>query len=177
MHGRDESSDWSASGSRLVSTNWPGGKSRETENDHKKGALEMPETVRDIMARNPVILPGDTSIQQTAQRMRDEDIGNVIVGDDNNLQGIVTDRDIVVRALADGRPDARIREIATGNVTTIEADRPVDEAAQIMRDQNVRRIPVVENGQPVGIVSIGDLAIQLDDDSALADISAARENN
>lgn len=137
----------------------------------------MPETVRDIMAQNPVSLTPDTSIQQAAQRMRDDDIGNVIVGNGSNLQGIVTDRDIVVRALADGKPNARLGDIATGNVTTIEADRPVDEAAQIMREQNIRRLPVVENGQPVGVVSIGDLAIQLDDDSALADISAARQNN
>jgi CBS domain-containing protein len=137
----------------------------------------MPETVRDIMARNPVSLPPDTSIEQAAQRMRDDDIGNVIVGDENNLQGIVTDRDIVVRALADGRTNATLGEIATGNVTTIEADRPADEAARIMREENIRRLPVVENGQPIGIISIGDLAIQLDDDSALADISAARENN
>jgi CBS domain-containing protein len=136
----------------------------------------MPETVRDIMARNPVLLPPDASIQEAAQRMRDEDIGNVIVGDQNNLQGIVTDRDIVVRALADGKSNAQIGEIATGNVATIEADAPADKAAQIMRDQDIRRIPVLENGQPVGIVSIGDLAIQLDDDSALADISAARGN-
>jgi CBS domain-containing protein len=137
----------------------------------------MPETVRDIMARNPVSLPPDTSIEQAAQRMRDDDIGNVIVGDENNLQGIVTDRDIVVRALADGRTNATLGEIATGNVTTIEPDRPADEAARIMREENIRRLPVVENGQPIGIISIGDLAIQLDDDSALADISAARENN
>jgi CBS domain-containing protein len=129
------------------------------------------------MARNPVSLPPDTSIEQAAQRMRDDDIGNVIVGDENNLQGIVTDRDIVVRALADGRTNATLGEIATGNVTTIEADRPADEAARIMREENIRRLPVVENGQPIGIISIGDLAIQLDDDSALADISAARENN
>lgn len=137
----------------------------------------MPETVRDIMARNPVSLAPDTSIQQAAQRMRDDDIGNVLVGDGSTLQGIVTDRDLVVRALADGRADATLGEIATGNVTTIEANEPVDAAAKIMRDENIRRLPVVENGQPVGVVSIGDLAIQLDDNSALADISAARENN
>jgi CBS domain-containing protein len=137
----------------------------------------MPETVRDIMARNPVVLTPDTSIQQAAQQMRDDDIGNVIVAQGDKLQGIVTDRDIVVRAVADGRIDTKLGEIATGNVTTIEPDRPADDAARIMRDQNVRRLPVVENGTPIGIVSIGDLAIQLDDGSALADISAASGNN
>ena len=137
----------------------------------------MPETVRDIMASNPVLLSPDTSIQQAGQRMRDDDIGNVIVGQGDNLQGIVTDRDIVVRAIADGNYQATLGEIATGDVVTIEASQPVDEAARIMREQEIRRLPVLENGQPVGIVSIGDLAIQLDDDSALADISAARGNN
>lgn len=136
----------------------------------------MPETVRDIMARNPVVLTPDTSIQQAAQQMRDSDIGNIIVGSGDDLQGIVTDRDIVIRAVADGRTDATVGDIASGNVATIEPDRPADDAAKIMREQNVRRVPVVENGNPIGIVSIGDLAIQLDDDSALADISAASGN-
>jgi CBS domain-containing protein len=137
----------------------------------------MPETVRDIMARNPVVLTPDTSVQQAAQQMRDDDIGNVIVAKGDKLQGIVTDRDIVVRAVADGRIDSQIGDIASGNVTTIEPDQPADDAARIMREQNVRRLPVVENGTPIGIVSIGDLAIQLDDGSALADISAARGNS
>jgi CBS domain-containing protein len=84
-----------------------------------------------------------------------------------------------VRAVADGiDPDeCRVGDICSGGVTAVTPDQPVEEAIRIVREQAVRRVPVVENGTPVGILSIGDLAIERDEHSALAEISAAPANN
>jgi CBS domain-containing protein len=111
--------------------------------------------------------------------MRANDIGDVIVVDDNGkLTGIVTDRDIVVRVVAEGRdPRAtRLGDIASRELTVLAPDDPVERAVELMRERAIRRLPVVEQGKPVGIVSIGDLALDRDPDSALADISAAPPN-
>jgi CBS domain-containing protein len=95
--------------------------------------------------------------------------------DGDRLTGIVTDRDIVVRAIADDRSpgETTLGDLATGDVTSLSPEDSVEDAIRIMRDRAVRRIPVVENDRPVGIVSIGDLAVERDPDSALADISVA----
>src|SRR3712207_2845153 len=114
-----------------------------SEGDH------MPQSVSEIMARNVVTLPTSSSIEDAARRMRDDDIGNVIVLDDNNeLAGIVTDRDITVRAVAEGRTQATIGEICSGDVVTASPSDDLEAVAQRMRQANVRRIPVIENGQP-----------------------------
>jgi CBS domain-containing protein len=90
----------------------------------------------------------------------------------------VTDRDIVVRALAEGKgPETSVDEVTTEGVQTLTPDQTVDDAIEIVRSQNVRRVPVVQDGRPVGIVSIGDLAIVRDSGSALADISSEPQNN
>jgi CBS domain-containing protein len=111
--------------------------------------------------------------------MREADIGAVLVEDKGRLAGILTDRDIVVRAVADGRgPDeVRAEEIYTPDPVTLTPDRSLRDAARFMREHDVRRVPVVQDGRPVGIVSLGDLAIELDTDSALADISSEPSNN
>jgi CBS domain-containing protein len=110
--------------------------------------------------------------------MDKEDIGNVLVVENGDVQGIVTDRDIVVRVVAKGEgPDASVREAATTDLETLSPDDSVDDAIKKMEEANVRRLPVVEDGNPVGIVSLGDLAADKDQDSALADISSASPNN
>ena len=137
------------------------------------------QKVRDVMTENLVTLPSWAPLVDAARRMKEADIGDVIVLDDGNLCGLVTDRDIVVRAVAEGKDprSSTLDEICTHEVTTVGPDDSLDRVVQIMRQQAVRRVPVVEAGRPVGIVSIGDLAIERDPDSALADISASAPNN
>jgi len=110
--------------------------------------------------------------------MEAEDVGDVIVVDGEQICGLVTDRDIAIRAVAHGLDPATVpvTEICSIELTTVTPDTPVDDAIALMRAKAIRRLPVVENGAPVGIVSLGDLAVQRDPDSALADISAAPPN-
>jgi CBS domain-containing protein len=139
----------------------------------------MAECIRDVMTTNPETLPESTTVREAAEAMRANDIGDVVVVDDNGqLSGILTDRDIVVRVVAEGRdPRAtRIGDIASRDLTAVSPDDPVGRAVQLMRDKAIRRLPAVDKGKPVGIVSIGDLALDRDPGSALADISAAPPN-
>ena len=139
----------------------------------------MTATIREVMTKDPVCMPADTSIFDAARMMRDRDIGDVIMLEGDTIAGIVTDRDIVVRALAEGRDPRKstIGEIASGDVTTITPDDSFGDAVRLMRERNIRRLPVVENGRPTGIVSLGDLAMERDSRSVLADISSAPPNN
>jgi len=105
-------------------------------------------------------------------------VGAVLVVDGGTLAGIVTDRDIAVRAVADGAdPEAtRVSEVCSADVATLTVDQTVEDAIRLVREHDVRRIPVVQDGRPAGIVTIGDLAIERDSDSALADISSEPPN-
>lgn len=139
----------------------------------------MAQKVRDVMTQNPVTLPRTAAVTDAAKRMRDEDIGDVIVMNDGDMCGLVTDRDIVVRAVAEGADPqfTKLGEICSAEVVTVGPDDSIDDAVRIMRERAVRRVPVVEGNRPIGIVSIGDLAIERDEGSALAEISAAESNN
>jgi CBS domain-containing protein len=136
----------------------------------------MAQPIREVISRDVAALPSDASIMDAARTMRERDIGDVLVVEDERLTGIVTDRDIVVRAIADGLSSTAttLKHITTGDVTALTPDDSVEDAIRIMRERAVRRVPVVQDGRPVGIVSIGDLALERDADSALADISAAK---
>jgi CBS domain-containing protein len=138
----------------------------------------MTKTLREVMTDNPTTLPSTATIVDAAKTMREKNIGDVIVMNDGEICGIVTDRDIVVRAVAKGGDGAamKIGDICSKDVTTLEPDTNVGAAIQLMRDKALRRVPVVENGKPVGIVSLGDLAKERDPKSALADISEAPPN-
>ena len=131
--------------------------------------------IREIMTPAPVAVSQDVSLADASRMMRDQAIGDVLVTADERLHGLVTDRDIVVRALADARDPARTRigEICSSEVVSLSPESSTSEAVRLMRQNAIRRIPVVENGRPVGVISIGDLAIELDERSALSDISAA----
>jgi len=138
----------------------------------------MVQTVRDVMTSDVVGCDVFASIREAAQLMRDYGVGDVLVRDGQRLYGIVTDRDLVVRCLAEGvDAGATVREVCSENVTSVAAGLPVDEAAQLMRDKAIRRLPVVHYGKPVGIVTLGDLAVERDPTSVLADISAAPPNS
>ena len=135
-------------------------------------------TVREVMTTDPIKLGIEEPVTSAARVMRDNDIGDVLVTNDGQgLVGIVTDRDIVVRAVADGSVD----EVTVGSICSealaVSPDADVSEVIEMMRDEAVRRIPVVEAEMVVGVVSIGDLAVQFDSDSTLGEISLAPENN
>jgi CBS domain-containing protein len=138
----------------------------------------MADTIREVMSENPTSVEASATIQEAAQLMDKEDIGNVLVVENGEVQGIVTDRDIVVRVLAQGNgPDASVREACTTDLETLGPDDSIEDAIKKMEQGDIRRLPVVEDGKPVGIVSLGDLAQARDQDSALADISSANPNN
>jgi CBS domain-containing protein len=139
----------------------------------------MAQSIREVMTKDPVTLAPDAPIAEAARAMRDNDTGAILVSEGDQVRGLVTDRDIAVRAVADGRDPERtsVGEIATTDLRTVDADASVEDAIEVVRGSDVRRVPVVEDGKPVGIVSIGDLAIERDEESALADISSAPRNN
>lgn len=131
--------------------------------------------IRDVMTSNPrTVSPNDT-IQNAARIMRDEDTGAVPVVENGRPVGMVTDRDIVVRAVAEGEQLNRpVRDIVSSDVVTARPDMSTKEAAKLMSEHQIRRLPVVENDRLVGIVSLGDLAVKDSDDragDALEDIS------
>jgi CBS domain-containing protein len=135
----------------------------------------MAATIESVMTRDPLTIESDDTVVHAASLMREHGIGTIVVTDHEQVRGIVTDRDIAVRAVAEGRdPDStRIADIASMDVTAVAPSDSVDEVVHAMRDRSIRRVPVVSNGRAVGIVSLGDLAIERDPDSALADISSA----
>lgn len=139
----------------------------------------MDQSIRDVMTPNPCAISPSASVMDAAQIMRGNNIGNVIVLEDERLFGILTDRDIVVRALAEGADlhTTSVAEICSRDLTTIEATAGLGQAVRLMREKAIRRLPVVdENGLVLGIVSIGDLAVRRDRHTTLAAISAAPPN-
>jgi CBS domain-containing protein len=136
-------------------------------------------SIRDLMTPDPVTVDESTPLQQVARVMRDRDIGDVIVERQGAPAGIVTDRDIVVRGMAENE-DARTLQagdICSGDVLSVAPDDDIEEAASLMREAAIRRLPVVENGRAVGIVSLGDLARADDPSSVLSDISEEPAND
>jgi CBS domain-containing protein len=136
--------------------------------------------IRDVMTPDPLSLPPTASVQEAAQLMRDHGVGAVLIcDDDGHVTGMITDRDIAVRACAEGMSPERTavaRICSDESLAMLSPDDEVHQAVQIMREKAVRRIPIVENGKPVGMVSLGDLAIAEDPQSALGEISRAQPN-
>ena len=139
----------------------------------------MARTVREVMTRALRTVSPDSTLAEAAREMRDGDVGPVLILDGDDPFGILTDRDIVVRAIAEGggADTTKVGDIATRGVIGLEVDQPIDAAAELMREHDILRLLVTEGGRPVGIIAIGDLAVELDTDSALADISAGSPNN
>jgi CBS domain-containing protein len=136
------------------------------------------QQVKEVMTERPVTLDRAASLAEAAQLMRDRDIGDVIVVEGQDVAGIVTDRDIVIRGVADGADPNRTRvgEVVSGELASVGPDDPVEQAITVMREKAIRRIPVLEGGNLVGIVSLGDLAVERDQSSVLADISEEPPN-
>ena len=139
----------------------------------------MAETIRELMTDDPITLEPSASARQAAERMREADVGAMLIVDGDELKGLVTDRDIVVRAVAEGKDpdDVTVGDICSSSVVSVTADDSVGDAISTMRQHDIRRVPVLDGEKPVGIVSLGDLAVAQDSDSVLADISAAEPNN
>jgi CBS domain-containing protein len=138
----------------------------------------MATKMRDIMSPVPVSMAATQPVSAAARAMKEHGIGTVLIMADGRLSGLVTDRDIAVRVLAEDRDPmtTRVGDICSTELAVLGPDDDVDQATRLVRDRAVRRIPVVEDGIPVGIVSIGDLALEKDNQSALSDVSAAPPN-
>ena len=137
----------------------------------------MDKKVRDIMTANPVGVYANQTIGDAARVMRDAGVGAVLVVNSDSLGGVVTDRDLVIRGLAEGfGPDSAVGPLCSAKLVGVDADADVAEAERLMRDNAVRRLPVIDGGQIVGVISLGDIAVADDDDSPLAAVSRARAN-
>ena len=138
----------------------------------------MARTIEEVMTVAPMTVPATAPVVDAARIMREGDVGAVVVLEEGRVAGVITDRDIAVRVVAEGRDAAEttVGEVCSRDITSVESRQPAEEAVRLMRERNLRRLPVVEEGLPVGIVSLGDLAVELDPESALADVSAADPN-
>jgi CBS domain-containing protein len=119
-------------------------------------------SVADVMTRRVVYLPGETTLDEAAQVMRDQGIGDVVVTHGPTMAGMVTDRDIVVRAVAENLPvkTTTLESIASREMIMVEQSASVEEAVQAMRERGVRRLLVCDADRKlVGIVSLSDLAL------------------
>jgi CBS domain-containing protein len=146
----------------------------------------MDQTIQTLMTRDPLALPATAPIREAARRMRERDVGDVLVLDGEQVCGVVTDRDIVVRAVAEGldMETTRIDYVCSHAVVSLSPEDSIETATRVMREHSLRRIPVLDKGRAVGILSLGDLAIESlgdraveqETNSTLADISAAPPN-
>jgi CBS domain-containing protein len=126
----------------------------------------MGHTIRDVMTDNPRTLKADATLVDAAKIMRDEDTGIVPITDGDTLNGVVTDRDIVVRAIADGKDPGslKVSDLASKELVTVDPQQSLDEALRLMAKHQIRRLPVVEeDNRLVGIVAQADIARAGDD--------------
>src|SRR5215210_1176307 len=154
--------------------NLEGGKMAQDRNRH----------IRDVMTRNPECVSEKDSIRDVARIMKDQDTGVVPVVDGKKIIGLITDRDIVVRGLAEGKnlENVRVNELMTKSVRSVREDASLNEALELMSNAEIRRVAVVNsNDELVGIVSLGDIASQGNQDGkvgkAVEEISEAPPNN
>ena len=137
-------------------------------------------TVRELMSTDLSYCTPVDNVYEAALKMKQEDIGIIPIVENNRLVGIVTDRDLVVRGIADKNPGSnKITEVMTTDIVSVSPSDPVERASELMARHQIRRLPVVENGQLVGMLSLGDLAIEkyADDQAgyALSEISEHHE--
>ncbi len=135
--------------------------------------------MRDIMSPAPICMAPGESVFAAAKAMKQYGIGTVLVLTDGKLSGLVTDRDITVRVLAENRDPltTRIGDICSSELAVLGPDDDLEQATRLVRERAVRRIPVLADGIPVGVVSIGDLALDEDATSAMSGVSSAPPNS
>lgn len=140
----------------------------------------MSRQVHEVMTRNPVTVEKLTSLAEAARVMRDAGIGDVLVVDEGRLRGILTDRDLVIRGVAENRDpaDTAVQTICSTELHTVKPDDHVEQAVDLMRRHALRRLPVQnEAGELVGVVTLGDLEVERDPGSTLSAISAAEPDS
>ena len=140
--------------------------------------MSSTQTVNEVMTRNPRTVDASSNVLSAAMMMAQEDVGAVVVMKEDKLCGILTDRDIVVRCVAKGS-DCKVTtvgSICSEHLATLSPKDTVDNAIKLMAKKAIRRIPVVDDGRTVGILSLGDVAQDRDPKSALGGISSAAPN-
>ncbi|GAB3733358.1 CBS domain-containing protein [Nocardiopsis nanhaiensis] len=139
----------------------------------------MVDSVAEVMTGPVRVVAPKTTLREAAEIMRYSDVGDVVVAEGGHLRGILTDRDIVVRCIAEGGDPGRVRagEVCSSDVVTVPRHGSVGDAVHAMRAGTIRRLPVVEGDEVVGVVTMGDLARVVDDRSALADVTVAEPNH
>jgi CBS domain-containing protein len=136
----------------------------------------MPKTARDVMSPDCECVGENETLLDAAKKMADKGYGSMpICGDDNRLKGMLTDRDIVVKALAQGRDPGSTRagDLGEGKPVTIGADDSLQDALKTMAQYKVRRLPVIDGHDLVGIIAVADIARELDDDDSKGDLIEA----
>jgi CBS domain-containing protein len=138
------------------------------------------QTVGEVMTAGVVGVGPGAPVTEAAARMRDFDIGDVLVIENDRLEGILTDRDIAIRVVAEGLDPSKtpVGDVCSSEVATVSVGTPVEEAVEVIRQHALRRLPVVDDeGRVAGVATIGDFAMANDPHSALADVSAAPPND
>ncbi|MBH0161113.1 CBS domain-containing protein [Fictibacillus sp. 26RED30] len=136
--------------------------------------------VSDIMTRNVDYVTPQDNVYEVAVKMKQDNVGVIPVCENDQIIGVITDRDIVVRGVAEKRPGStKVSDVMSDNLFTGSADMTVEEATELMADKQVRRLPIVENNKLVGIISLGDLSLAKESDSAaghtLSQVSEQRD--
>jgi CBS domain-containing protein len=127
----------------------------------REGGVDFMSKVRDIMSTDIVSVSPKDNIFQVATLMRDHDVGLLPVVENDRLIGVISDRDIVIRCIAEKRPNScSIKEVMSDHLVVGNPEMSIDEVAELMADEQVRRLPIVENNRLVGMVSIKDLAVR-----------------
>lgn len=139
--------------------------------------------ISEIMTKDVISLSVDDTVEHAAELMKEHNIGSIPVNTEEKVVGIVTDRDIILRCVAEGKDIKmqKVRDIMTSNPVVGEENIDVNDAARIMSERQIRRLPIVSNDQLVGMVSLGDLAvepkIQVEAGEALSEISTPCTHN
>lgn len=138
----------------------------------------MTRKVREIMSAAPMCMAASDSVSAAAKAMKLRGTGTVLVLCEGRPAGLVTDRDITVRVLAENRDPlaTKLGDICSTDLAVLSPDDDIEEATRLVRDRAVRRLPVLADGTPVGVVSIGDLALNADERSAVSQVSSVPPN-
>ncbi|MHA6485947.1 CBS domain-containing protein [Bacillus cabrialesii] len=131
--------------------------------------------IRDIMMKNVECCEPTASITELAKQMKDSNVGSIPVCENDTLKGIVSDRDIVTRCLAENQMDEKARDIMSADIVSGHPDMSAEEASQLMAEHQIRRLPILQNERIAGIVALGDLSVEKNTDQkageALSEIS------
>src|ERR671919_2902181 len=143
------------------------GSTRKRSHDKERGDT-MAKSVRDAMTENPRSIGASASVVEAARLMREEHIGSPPITDDEQLVGMITDRDITTRVVAEAADPkmTSVGDVDSRDLISVEPDKDLEEALQLMARHQVRRLPVVENGRLVGIVAQADIALKENEKTA-----------